>query len=69
MGKTLQRIIKMRIIIALKCRRYLDEDQHEFREGRSIITSLISMKQHIHDILSDNKYYALVSLEIEGDLI
>lgn len=66
MGKIFERIIKTRILITLEKTDFLNNHQHGFREGRSTLTALVSLKKIVQNILFSNKYCSLISLDIEG---
>lgn len=65
-AKILEIILNQRIVAALKEVGYLDDGQHGFRKGRSTATDLADFKQMVHEILTEGKYCAFVSMDIRG---
>lgn len=66
LAKILERILNQRIMVALERVGYLDAAQHGFRKGKSTVTALAAFKNIAHDILSEGKYCAFISMDIEG---
>ena len=66
LGKLTEKIIKIKIITHLEHIKFFDHSQYGIREGRGTSSTLISLKKNIDILLKNNKYVAMVSLDIQG---
>lgn len=65
-AKVYERMLKLRILTLLESSNYLNDHQHGFREGRSTLTALSSLKALVKEKLSIFKYCAMISFDITG---
>lgn len=65
-AKILERIIKSRIMIQLENRKFFNDEQYGFREGRSTTEALRKLKFQVDNMLKVYKYVAATSLDIQA---
>lgn len=66
LAKILESIINIRVVTKLENINFWDTSQQGFRENRSTITAMASLKIMIKEFLRNFKYVALVSIDIQA---